>query len=309
MNDVQRREHDSIKRIIATSTSATNAPKLTEALVPGFPAELAKLIDVEALISLAGQKQATDTSGAVPDNISSKYIMSKLAVKYSLRGAIKARNAGNHKLAEQLAHRINYIFKAAKGLAVQRATDMCDTLNNNLSICNNVTTADILLINDAITNFKAIESEPTLLIEEKKAEGTDKLILLFKESSGIIENMYDLVYSYYFEDDTALVDEFQLAMQIIKTGVHHTGLNSTCIDANPPVNAISSFLMNVLIKIIEIDRTTKTDINGLGQIVKFKPGTYHVEFSLTSFVTQTLIIQFKRGRMLDLQIEMKRITT
>jgi hypothetical protein len=305
MKNLQRAKHDSLKRVIATSEK--NETKLTDILVPGFPAEKDKLVVVEKKIEEAGKKQSLDTSGAVDDNQAAKMVMARLAVKFGLRGAVKARNAGNHQLAEQLGHYVNYILKAAKGLAIQRAGDIADALSANLAICNNVTAADVVSINDAITAFRAIETEPVSLIEEKKAGGTDLLPPLFKEADEIIENLYNLVYSYYFENDTALVDEFYLAMQIIDTGVHHTGLIALCVNANPLPDAVTNALEKVMVKIVELNLIAHSDIMGLAGFAKVKPGIYHVEFSLDGFVTQTFIVKFIRGRMKEIEVEMVKV--
>jgi hypothetical protein len=230
-----------------------------------------------------------------------------LAVKFGLRGAVKARNAGNHQLAEQLGHYINYILGVSKGLSIQRAGDIADALLANLAICNNVTAADVATINAAIAAFKAIETEPVCLIEEKKAKGTDLLPGLFKEADEIIENMYNLVYSYYFESDPAMVDEFYLAMQIINTGIHHTGLMALCVNANPLPGEVTNALENVLVKIVELDRIVYSDIMGMAGFAKVKPGIYHVTFSKLGFISQTLIIKFIRGRMKEIEVEMVKV--
>jgi hypothetical protein len=305
MNNLQRAKHDSIKRMLASSDD--NAAKLTDLLVPGFQTEKTKLIAKEKQIDDAGKKQALDISGAVDNNLQAKKVMARLAVKFGLRGAVSARNAGNHLLAEQLGHYVNYVLKAPKGVAAQRAGDIADALENNLSVCVNVTQPDVDSIKAAIIAFKAIETDPVSLIEEKKAAGTDLLPGLFKEADVIIENMYNLVYSYYAETDPALVNEFYLAMQIIDTGMHHTGLMALCVNADPLPEDITNALEKVEVKIVELNLIAHSDIMGLAGFVKVKPGIYHVTFSLEGFITKTIIIQFIRGRTKEIEVELQKV--
>ncbi|MEI6124206.1 MAG: hypothetical protein WCQ95_11335 [Bacteroidota bacterium] len=122
-----------------------------------------------------------------------------------------------------------------------------------------------------------------------------------------MESMYDLVYSEYLDEDNALIEEFRLAMQIITTGVHHTGLIAMVVDKNPVEGAITNALQGVVMKIVELDFVATSDINGLCGIAKIKPGTYHVEFVLTGYVTRTLILGFIRGRMMEMEVEMEKV--
>jgi len=304
MKNSQRARHDSIKRVINCVTNPTNAAKV--ALIPDYPAEEAKLIAKEQQITNAGAKQAADTSGAIADNKSAKYEMAKNVIKFARRGAVKARNAGNHTLAEQLAHHVNYIFKASKGLAIQHALDIRNALNNNLGIITNVTPADITTIDATITAFQDVETDPVSLIEQKKAGGTDLIPGFLNDADLIIENIYDLIYSYYFDTDPAFVDEVKLAMQIINTGVHHTGLIIICVDAAPAQDAESNILQGVQMKIVELDYIATSDIQGLCGIAKVKPGTYHIEFSKDGYATQTHVITLTRGKMLENEVIMAR---
>jgi hypothetical protein len=65
--------------------------------------------------------------------------------------------------------------------------------------------------------------------------------------------------------------------------------------------------LNVQVKIIELNIFAHSDINGLAGLGRFRPGTYHVEFSGTGLVTKTIIVTFKRGKMLELEVVMEKV--
>jgi hypothetical protein len=57
---------------------------------------------------------------------------------------------------------------------------------------------------------------------------------------------------------------------------------------------------------IILNKSTKSDINGLAEIQKFVNGTYHLEFSKVGFVKKTMIVFVKRGQTVELEVEMVR---
>ncbi|MEI6124205.1 MAG: hypothetical protein WCQ95_11330 [Bacteroidota bacterium] len=173
MNNLQRSVHDSIKRFL--DVCVRNATKVAGTIISDFPVLKARLVGVEAGITAAGTVQTANNTGAVQDNNDAKYEMAKITVKYGLKGAVKARLAGENKLAEQLGYHVNYIKRAPKKLAVERAKAIRNTLNSNLTLFTGITAANITAIDDAITAFELIETEPVSLIETKKATGTEAL--------------------------------------------------------------------------------------------------------------------------------------
>jgi hypothetical protein len=296
MNNRERAKSDSYDRIDAFNNS--NATDL--ATIPDYASELTNFNATRIKINAAENKQATDTSGAAFDSSSAKGIMTNTVIKFALRGAVKARNAGNNELAKQLAHHESYIYYAPKQLAIQYVTDMRDALNNNLTICTNVTAADITTIDAAINDYKVAQVEPIVARQLKKASGTDTLKGLIKDMDETVDNMYDLVYSYFYSSKPEMVKALRLAMQVINTGLHHTGIHLIAIH-----EISGDFLQGITIKIIELNKTIVTDINGLAQFDRVKAGTYHLEISGPGIATQNIVTAITRGHIAEMNIPLQ----
>jgi hypothetical protein len=188
---------------------------------------------------------------------------------------------------------------------MERSVDIRDALNDNLTILTNIIPANITEIDNAIEAYKTIEPQPIIARQEKKAFGTDVLPPQFTIADEAIENMYHLIYSYCKDTKPQLVDDFELAMQIINTGMRHTGIIAF-VTAKNGNEEEQIPVQGVVMKIVELNFTATSDINGLAGLSGIKAGTYHMEFSGQGLVTKTFIQAFKRGHMIELQVEMEK---
>ncbi len=89
--------------------------------------------------------------------MAAKKTTAKIAIKYSLRGLVKAKQSGNITLANNLGYTLTYILQALKILAVHRAKDINTHITNHLSCLTNITAACFTEITDAITAYDAIK--------------------------------------------------------------------------------------------------------------------------------------------------------
>ena len=151
MKNYQRAKKDSYDRIGAFNEKNTVAL----ALIPEYAFEQKAFNAANLEITKAGEKQAIDTYGLRNDSDSAKNVMADVCVKYGLRGSVFARRANNQALTNQLIFPRTYIVSANKQLAMERAVDIRNALNDNLTICTNITAANITEIDAAITAFKA----------------------------------------------------------------------------------------------------------------------------------------------------------
>jgi len=301
MKNQQRAKKDSYDRIEAFDVKY--AVELT--LIPVYTLEQKKFDDAFNEITKAGDKQAIETKGLKNDSDAAKNAMANVCIKYALRGSVMARMANNQELATQLIHHKTYILAANKQMAMERAIDIRNALNDNLTICNNVTAADIAEIDAAIAAFKLIEPQPIIARQVKKAMGTDVLPPQFAVADEAIENMYHLVYSYYNESKPQMVGEMKLAMQIINTGIRHTGILAF-VTVNNGIESLQTPAQGVVMKIVELNLIATSDINGLAGLSGIKPGTYHMEFTGQGLVTKTFIQAFNRGHMIEMEVEMEK---
>lgn len=172
------------------------------------------------LINNAAQIQSETPATASNAVQIAKEKMANVTIKYALRGMVKAKQMGNLMLANQLDHGISYISKASKTISIHRAVNIKKHLEDNLTILTNINLAYIAEIENAITDYDKIKDKPTINRQEKKATGTNPLPLNFITAFKAIDNMYNLLQSYFGDSNPTLVNELGLAKQIIKTGIH-----------------------------------------------------------------------------------------
>jgi CarboxypepD_reg-like domain len=284
MNNTQRAKLDACNRVKDFNTK--NATAL--ATIVEYAAEQAKFTAALTIINNATLVQSA-TAGTTSDATKlAKETMAKTAIKYALRGAVKARQLFNITLSNNLDHSTSYITQAPKTLAVQRAKDIKDHLNSNLSILTNITAANITEINNTITAYDTIKDNPIIDVQTRAATGTNPLPAAFATATIAMDNMHDLVTSYFIDTNIPLVDEISLSKQILNTGTHHNGVEGTITkDGNP--------IMGATISIVGTNKTATTDIKGHYIIAKIKIGDYTLKATTATGDTATKTIHINRG--------------
>jgi hypothetical protein len=278
MTNSQRAKLDSYNRV-----SDFNTKYSTEvATIPEYAMEQTAFQDaVESILEAVNAQ--TQQSGVANDAVAAaKQTMASLTVKFAMRGAVKAKQLGNLILANQLDEPLTYITIAPKSIAVQRAKELRDYLNNNLGILANVTAADIGDIDAAIAAYNALKDDPTESLQTKKAAGTDILPPFIERADEAEDNMFMLIKS-YFADNVVMVNEMELAIKIIHTGVHHTEVEITVVadeTGNPVAGATVS------------DNTSNkqftTDAHGIAHLGSHRAG--HFDFTVNAPGRNTVVL-------------------
>lgn len=284
MNNTQRAKLDTCNRVEDFLTKyATPLATITE-----FAAEQTAFLAALGIINTAAQVQS-QTAGTATDAIeTAKETMAAITIKYAKRGKVKATQINNKTLANHLDHGVTYISKASKTLAVQRAKDIKDHLNTNLATLTNITAANVTEITNAITAYDNIKDQPITNIQSRVATGTNPLPIAFANAFKAIDNMNDLIDSYFTGTNQALVDEFDLARQILNTGIHHSGVEGIVSKNGNPV-------ANASVSIVGTDKVAKTDIDGHYVIAKIKAGDHTIEASSEAGDTASKMVHVSKG--------------
>ncbi|MBI3234372.1 MAG: carboxypeptidase-like regulatory domain-containing protein, partial [Bacteroidetes bacterium] len=241
------------------------------------------------IISAAGHLQSRTVAVASDSVTAAKENMAAMAIQFAKRGKVKALLNNDLTLAKHLDHAIGFILNANKTLAVNRALEIKDQLNSNLSILTNISAADITELTEAINTFDNIKDQPRTNIQERSASGTIQLATAFVTIFKAIDNMNDLVHSYFTKTNKPLVDEFDLACQVISTGIHHTGVEGVILKDGQA-------LANVTIKITGTDKEGVTDLEGHYVIAKIKAGDYTIEATTEDGHKTSKTIHLSRGQ-------------
>lgn len=284
MNNTQRAKLDTCNRVKDFNTKhATELATITE-----YAAEQTAFMAALGIINNAAQVQS-QTAGAATDAVeTAKETMAAITIKYAKRGKVKATQANNKTLANHLDHGITYISRATKTLAVQRAKDIKDHLNTNLATLTNITAANITEITNAISAYDTIKDQPITNIQSRTATGTNPLPAAFTAAFKAIDNMNDLIDSYFTGTNQPLVDEFDLARQILNTGIHHSGVEGIVSKNGNPVADAS-------VSVVGTDKVAKTDIDGHYVIAKIKAGDHTIEASNEAGDTASKVVHVTKG--------------
>ena len=286
MNNTQRAKLDACNRVKDFNTK--NATAL--ATIPEYAAEQLKFMAAYGIITGATQVQSATEGTTSEASKLAKQTMANTVIKYALRGAVKARQLNNITLANNLDHTTTYINQAPKTLAVQRAKDIKDHLSSNLATLTNITAANVTEMTNVITAYNDIKDNPTIDVQTRKATGTNPLPAAFAAATLAMDNMHDLVTSYFMDTNTLLVDEIALSKQIINTGIHHNGVEGTVTKNSQP-------LMDASVSIVGTNKVATTDINGHYNISKIKAGDYTVEVSTEGGDSASKTVHITRGHI------------
>ena len=286
MNNLERAKLDSYDRIGQFNLKHTS----DLATITDYAGEKTKFDTLVAAIIAAGLVQEDDASGNTKTSVFTKKAMAQVVIKFAKRGVVKARNANNLVLAEELDQPITYIMKATKTEAVQRAKDMRNAMNNNLITLTNITAANITQIDSAITAYDNVKDNPTIARQIKKAQGTLVLPPNYALTDVVVENMFNLVYSYFDDVKPAMVDELSLARQILNTGIRHTSVMVKVVDEAGKIIPPAS------IKDVSNGKIyTAEDKTDMVHVAKHKAGHFHFTISAPGYVEVDLEVDVKQG--------------
>jgi CarboxypepD_reg-like domain len=284
MNNFQRSQLDACNRVKDFNTK--NATVL--AGIAEYSVEQARFMAAYGIITNATQVQSAAEGTTSEATRIAKTLMANTTNKYALRGAVKARQLNNITLANNLSHPVSYITHSPKTLAVQRAKDIKQHLSDNLAILTNITAANITELGNVITAYDNIKDNPTIDVQTRAATGTNPLPAAFAAATLAMNNMHDLVTSYFIDTNVPLVDEIGLSKQIINTGTHHNGVEGTVTK-----NGVA--VMGASVSIVGTNKVATTDIKGHYIIAKIKIGDYTIEVSNKAGDTASKTIHINRG--------------
>ena len=278
MKNRERAKLDSYHR-----TQAFNSKHAAElATISEYADEQTAFNAAVGIIEASGLVQAGAAGNSNGTIEAAKSGMAKAVIKYAMRGEVKAKQLGNTALAEALDEPESFILFAPKTLAIDRAINLRNLLNENLATLANISAENLEEIDEKINAYNNIKDTPVIEIQTKKATGTDRLREQFKKADNAADNMYSLVHSYFGETNPAMVEELKLAMQIIDTGIHHTSVDLlvAALDTNAPI-AGATVVDN------DNDKTYTTDEEGNVHIANHRSG--HYTFSISASGKQTVV--------------------
>jgi len=296
MNNRQRAKNDSYDRIADFNTR--NAVVL--AAIDGYAIEQTAFNTAHAAVETAGGKQQVTTGKNRELADDDKQDMAKLLAKLAMKASVKAGQAGNVTLEQQLDVTESYFFKATKIVALQRALVVRNLLNDNLATLTNIKPADITAADSAIATYDAAKDEPIENVQLKKAQGTDQLPAAYTTADKAINNMFKLVKSELTDTHPEIVAELELAKEIIDTGIRHTEVDFTIVsftDGSPIGGATVTDESN--------GKQYTTDKNGEATIDSHLSGDFTFTIAATGYQTVHVGTHINRGKLNTVDVKLK----
>jgi hypothetical protein len=248
-------------------------------------------------IHTAAQAQAKDLSGhATEKGVAKKNVIDAI-MKYSLRAKIKAHQLGNVSLEQSLSHGVNYYVNVEAEAAVNRAIATKEAIKSNLGILTNITAANVTEMETKITAFQAVIGTPTASNQTKKAEGTDVIEALMPELHLRMDNIGDIVHSYFSGE--VIANEFDLKSKSILVGNRHNHLLihvEDTVESQPIANAVAT----------DVKTGKKFTADGLGIVSIDRPTTGKHQFTIEAagFETKTQFVIVKRSTTTEVVVQL-----
>lgn len=285
MDNLQRSEFDAFNRVTDFNTKhLTDLNTITE-----YQAEKAKFNAAVLSIKNAG---ITQLQKGIDQTISftAKKLMADTVIKYCLRAGVIARSLQNMQLAGQLQGSASSILRATKTEAIEMATVKRNALNSNLTILTNITAANITDIDNAIAAYNVIKDAPTEARQTKKSTATDLLPGLYAKANDAVNNMYELVFSYFSVTKPDLVHEMEIAKQVIATGIRTTSITFDCL-ADEDGSAIQSFTVTDKSN----NKTYQSNDEGILNIDHHIAGLFHFTIATPTRINIDFTAAIKKG--------------
>jgi hypothetical protein len=296
MKNQQRSELDAFNRVADFNTKhQTDLNTITE-----YQPEKTKFDAILLDIKNAGIAQ---TENGINQEITfaAKKTMADKVIKYCLRAGVIARSLQNMQLANKLQGSASHILKANKIDAIELATTKRDALKNNLSLLFNITEADITEIDHAIAAYNAIKDAPVETRQTIKSTATDLLPGYFTKASDVLDNMFDLVFSYFSDTRPDLVHEMEIAKQVIATGIRSTPVSFDCFDDDD-----GSAIKNYTVTDKSNNKIYQSDSDGIINLEHHFSGQFHFTIAAPSYNNNDFTALIKRATRNHFTLRLKK---
>ena len=189
------------------------------------------------------------------------------------------------------------------GTSFQVIKTLRDAISTNLiSLADvNILPIDLAHIDSGISGFLSATDDAGSA-KTHKIEGLEEVDDLEKPLMDSLDLIDRLVESNFKISNPALVNEYFSNRNIDLLPTHHTGIHVHITDK------INGAELKGAIIAVE-GKSATSNINGDAEIPKIKPGTYEVTISMGGYVTQTIKVIFKKGKIQQLNVTLAKQVT
>jgi len=218
------------------------------------------------------------------------------------RAYLFAADTSSNTLLETFHVEPSTFFLLAEPAKILLAQNVLTALNANsvaLIAGYDITATELTDLENEITLAQGQIAAPSAVISSNKA-ANDAIVVAFKKVDDKLILLEKGILGKFKSGSAAnetLINNFDYA-KILSETILHTILKATFHDINGKV--IEYALASILIG--TITKEAKSDIYGVAIITEFKGGTYHVTFSATGYISQTITIKFLTGKTSEITV-------
>ena len=235
-----------------------------------------------------------------------KHELLQKAIKLTVKSARKARAwakiTGNATLEGIFDVTISTFSEMSQSVVLNALKVIRDKLSDNIANLTiyKVVAIDVTKITDAITAATPVIGTPNQARGERVIASQEIVAGIIKCDDYLLL-IDDMLIPEYEDTNESMVNEYRLAREMQPIGTHHTGVHATCRNS-----ITKDILEGVLLTIVELKKSAVSDIDGVAEIERMKPGKYHLLFTKEGYLDYSIIVEFGLGKMQTIEAMMIR---
>ena len=296
MNRYQTEKMNMYKKMLIFFASFLN--KTVWATFKRLTDEIAKFEKLNTPLSNYVRQHHTDIKGITTSKKNAFTTMIILVVKKAKKAYVWAVDTDNDNLAQTFDVQKSDFLKISEYKAYIIVKNIRDTISANIDSMESVklTVADVKDLNEAI---KAYESniDTAVTAKSQKTEGSIAMEDLLHPMDKNLDLIDNLMVSSYSNSHPDMVKEYFLNQNIDKLPTRQSGVSAVISDA-----VTGARLKGAMLTINS--KTAKSDLEGLAEIIKMKPGIYLGKVSHVNYATQDVWLVIERGKITEIRVKM-----
>jgi hypothetical protein len=289
---------DMFKAVIQFDTDTA----LITALRPAFGVGITDLKLVVKEIDIASGKQSTATSGTFIDRNENKEALCQQLVIVMSGTKAYAASISDSTLEEEMNYPVSELRRIKDESIAAFATNIENLVTPHLASLApfGVDAAAMTALTTAKTDFETSLSLPRMAVTAKASQ-TEALPPLFLKGKNICRKILDPIALTLKPTNPDWYNQYHNVRKIINTGKGTTSLDGVVID-----QVTNNPLYNVAVKVIELNSTIHSKVDGSYEYSPIPRGTYTVSYTLVGYDVFTLsAFDIKQGQNITKNVSLK----
>ena len=262
--------------------------------------EIANFVALNGLLANYIQLHQIDTTGLTSSKNNAFTTMVKLLVKKAQKAYVWAVDTANDNLAQIFDVQKTDFYQIPETMAYTKVKNIRDELSANIASMASVqlTADDVTALDAAIKAYESTVGTPGAA-QSHKTEATEAIEELMRPMDKSLKVIDKLIDSSYADSHPDMVKEYFINRNIDRMPTHHSGISALITDAGTG-DALQGAILAMN------GKTATSDIDGIAEIIKTKPGTFIANVSYTNYIPQDIKVVIKQGRITVIEVKLKK---